>query len=288
VRIIPNNAAHIGLFLRGTGSQTADLQQWQRSDGLIFGGYDASGRLYFGGSGVSDNSSLRVGGGEIYSGAANAITVNGAGALVIQAGRDVVGGSPVVVKGRASQTADAFQVQNSLGTNLIRVEATGHLQTTAGANIISGGAFAATNGQFYTPSYGTQLNFNNQRLLLAKNDANAANASLAVAQIKGLAVGTAVQTGDLLQLYKQQGDATPVASIAADGTLKTDYIKVQQLSQPAGNIALNIYHGFGVKVNYSDIETIEAGAGLIAKSPDGTRYKLTPPDGGGAATWVAA
>lgn len=37
-----------------------------------------------------------------------------------------------------------------------------------------------------------------------------------------------------------------------------------------------------------DIEVFAIAAGLIMKSPDGTRYKLTAPNGGGAATWVAA
>lgn len=35
------------------------------------------------------------------------------------------------------------------------------------------------------------------------------------------------------------------------------------------------------------LEATAAGAGLIAASPDGTRYRLAPPNGGGAASWVA-
>lgn len=35
-------------------------------------------------------------------------------------------------------------------------------------------------------------------------------------------------------------------------------------------------------------ESLTLSGGMVARSPDGTRYKLTPPNGGGAATWVAA
>lgn len=38
--------------------------------------------------------------------------------------------------------------------------------------------------------------------------------------------------------------------------------------------------------NSTGVELHSPGAGLIAKSPNGTRYKLTPPDGGGAAIWM--
>lgn len=37
-----------------------------------------------------------------------------------------------------------------------------------------------------------------------------------------------------------------------------------------------------------ELELLVAGKGIIAKSPDGTAYRLVPPNGGGAATWVAA
>lgn len=37
-----------------------------------------------------------------------------------------------------------------------------------------------------------------------------------------------------------------------------------------------------------DVEVMTNGAGVIARSPDGTRYRLFPANGGGAATWVAA
>lgn len=36
-----------------------------------------------------------------------------------------------------------------------------------------------------------------------------------------------------------------------------------------------------------DVELLKDGSGLIAKSPDGSRYRLSPPNGGGTATWVA-
>jgi len=37
-----------------------------------------------------------------------------------------------------------------------------------------------------------------------------------------------------------------------------------------------------------ELEIYSNGIGIVARSPDGTRYRLTAPNGGGAATWVAA
>ncbi len=52
--------------------------------------------------------------------------------------------------------------------------------------------------------------------------------------------------------------------------------------EPANSRAMTIYtDGSGVELN-------KVAAGYIAASPDGTRYKLTPSNGGGAASWVAA
>ncbi|CAM0033458.1 hypothetical protein VPH184E373B_0072 [Vibrio phage 184E37-3b] len=37
-----------------------------------------------------------------------------------------------------------------------------------------------------------------------------------------------------------------------------------------------------------DVESLRPGVGFVASSPDGTRYRLAPPNGGGAAEWVLA
>jgi hypothetical protein len=41
------------------------------------------------------------------------------------------------------------------------------------------------------------------------------------------------------------------------------------------------------RISKTEIEVLGTSKAFIMKSPDGTRYKLTPPNGGGAATWVA-
>jgi hypothetical protein len=43
-----------------------------------------------------------------------------------------------------------------------------------------------------------------------------------------------------------------------------------------------------VRISKTEVEILGTGKAFIMKSPDGTRYKLTPPNGGGAATWVLA
>lgn len=73
-----------------------------------------------------------------------------------------------------------------------------------------------------------------------------------------------IRLGDVAALGR------PTIMLGADGTV---------------NINRN---GGVVEVSGADVEIATVGKGLIAKSPDGTRYRLTPPNGGGAATWVPA
>ncbi len=42
-----------------------------------------------------------------------------------------------------------------------------------------------------------------------------------------------------------------------------------------------------VRISKTEVEILGTGKAFIMRSPDGTRYKLTPPNGGGAAIWVA-
>lgn len=58
------------------------------------------------------------------------------------------------------------------------------------------------------------------------------------------------------------------------------------------NNRIVVYAPSGVRcaidVTSGEVETFGLAVGLVSRSPDGTRYRLAPPNGGGAATWVAA
>jgi hypothetical protein len=43
-----------------------------------------------------------------------------------------------------------------------------------------------------------------------------------------------------------------------------------------------------VRISKTEVEILGTTKAFVMKSPDGTRYKLTPPNGGGAASWVLA
>jgi hypothetical protein len=97
-------AANVPLAVRGAVSQTANLQVWQDSSGNVLNRISSSGDMVYGrfsGSGFSTNT-----------GSATIITNNSA----------VV---PMTVKGAASQTANLQEWQNSAGTVIGSVSASG-------------------------------------------------------------------------------------------------------------------------------------------------------------------
>lgn len=95
---------NIPIVVRGAASQTAHLQQWQNSAATVLASIDANGSGRFAFFGVGTGVSLT---------AMNNTLITSA---------SLVG---VIVKGAASQTADLHQWQNSSGTVLARVDASG-------------------------------------------------------------------------------------------------------------------------------------------------------------------
>jgi hypothetical protein len=109
-----------GLIVKGAASQTADLQQWQDSTGTVKTGITSSGQLYTTQRmtiGLSGISSL----GELVVSTADAARIG------------------VVVQGVTSQTANLQEWQNSAGTVLANIPASGGLRV----NSAFGGAQAA-------------------------------------------------------------------------------------------------------------------------------------------------
>jgi hypothetical protein len=111
-----NAAGNKGVVIRGAGSQTANLQEWQNSAGTVIARIEPSGR--FGNTGGS-----YIGGpnGQVFATTTSASTI------------------PLISRGAASQSANLQEWQNSAGSVLARIGSDGTLTTplfvTPNANV---------------------------------------------------------------------------------------------------------------------------------------------------------
>ena len=108
-----NGASNIGVIIRATASQTANLQEWQTSGGTVQSKIDQYGQIVS--SLPSYLSTLYAGGG--ISGSVGQANVNPFAATTIG----------LVVRGFASQTANLQEWQNSAGTVMANVTNVGDI-----------------------------------------------------------------------------------------------------------------------------------------------------------------
>jgi len=112
-RVNNASAGTVAAIVKGAASQTADLQQWQNSAGTVYATMSPFGQLSIGSSPT------------IYSNAR--ISLNTVATTVVG----------MVIRGVASQTADLQQWQNSAGTAIAKIDASGAMFTitpTSGTN----------------------------------------------------------------------------------------------------------------------------------------------------------
>jgi hypothetical protein len=121
--IISNSASAVGLIVRSSPSQSANIQEWQTDTGAIRARVDSSGSMYIGNAitlfnaGTIDTGFLRVGSGltgMMFSVVSNSSTQIGA-----------------IIRGAASQTANLQEWQNSAGAVLARFTSSGDLNARA-------------------------------------------------------------------------------------------------------------------------------------------------------------
>jgi len=101
-------ASQIASAFRGYASQTANLTEWQNSDGTVLAKVDANGSAQFLG-----------------------LNVQGTGSGIVNIGTAAAGYVGLIIKGVASQSADLQQWQNSNGDVLANITSTGRLRVTA-------------------------------------------------------------------------------------------------------------------------------------------------------------
>jgi hypothetical protein len=124
--ITTSSASVKGLIVKGSASQTANLQEWQNSSGTLLASVNPSGAAAFASTvtafgGFSTNN------------------VSGFGGYTLGAGNAIVGISTaltnyvgIIVKGVASQTVNLQEWQNSSGTVLANIASTGQINANAG------------------------------------------------------------------------------------------------------------------------------------------------------------
>jgi hypothetical protein len=113
-------AGNLGLIVKASTSQSADLQQWQNVGGGVITAVRGDGRFY-------SSISLRANGLTSPNNTGSTIGTGDASAVTILAGSASL--QPLIVKGAASQSANLQEWQNSAGTVLARISSAGLLRT---------------------------------------------------------------------------------------------------------------------------------------------------------------
>lgn len=145
--ITASTASTVGLIIKGATSQTANLLEFKDSSGLVVGKYNSSYQMTVGSlQATVGDVQARYG---IYGGGTGYL-----GALSIVSWAANI--PTAVLRGYASQTANLTEWQNSAGTVLAKVDASGigtfaQASFAGGAAIIDGGGGAAL-GAIYTGS----------------------------------------------------------------------------------------------------------------------------------------
>ncbi len=177
--VVNDTAADVGLVIQGAASQTGNLQEWRDSAGTVLSSVGSNGVINAN-AGIASSGNLVLSPTGTYiivgtkrimqsTGGGSYIQLNFQGDLASYSGwkmRTQNGGttllvdgagntptSPVsVIKGSATQTGDLLQAQNSAGTVLAKIDASGHLTVK---NAVVQGTLTVTdsaifNGNFIT------------------------------------------------------------------------------------------------------------------------------------------
>ncbi|NCX38106.1 MAG: hypothetical protein EBX11_06595, partial [Actinobacteria bacterium] len=211
--ITASTASTVGLIIKAATSQTANLLEFQDSSGLVVGKYNSSYQMTVGSlQATVGDVQARYG---IYGGGTGYL-----GALSIVSWAANI--PTAVLRGYASQTANLTEWQNSAGTVLAKVDASGigtfaQASFAGGAATIDGGGGAAL-GAIYTGALkGSPTSYN-----FFSNVTGSPYATVVVKQLSG-------QTTNLQEWQNSSG--ITVASMDVSGKLI-----VPTLRGPAGNV----------------------------------------------------
>ena len=136
--VTAGNASYIPIVARGAASQTANLTEWQNSSGTVLSKVDSTGQI----TSTNGNQYGTIGPAGFQSGGSSGIVdihYNGGNTTIrsssaynsnasLLVGTGYSGGIGVIIKGVASQAVDLQQWQNSSGTVLAGITASGSLE----------------------------------------------------------------------------------------------------------------------------------------------------------------
>ena len=122
------SASTISLIVKGVASQTADLQQWQNSSGTVLSGISSAGDyLALQGTLLRCSTGSVFGSLQLLNGGTNESIFNPSSAGLLINNSGVTGMTVVKVRGASGQTANLQEWQNSAGTVLASINASGDL-----------------------------------------------------------------------------------------------------------------------------------------------------------------
>ena len=205
-----NTASNIGLIIKGAASQTANLQEWQNSAGTVLAYVNASGDGIF--SNAVTTNDIKAYYGKISSNAqALGVSLGQISAIISSA--STIG---LVIRGTTSQSANLQEWQNSAGSILTSISATGKLtitNTSAADSLIE--ANGAGGGQFSVSAYGgISTNAGLQSIGASSYFGGYGGTSNVVVNV----TGASGQTGDLQRWTNFAG--VTLAQITASGSLE--------------------------------------------------------------------
>ena len=250
----------VGILVRGIASQTGDLQQWQNSAGTTLAAVTSGGRIWAGSMTVATSG---------------AVTAGSQFGVVISSASTV----GVGIKAAASQTANLQEWQNSAGTVLSKVTATGMLDITPASgdtinfrNASGGLTLWGGNSSYYmnTGLYMTGGSWAAGRL--GVDTSGAANVGIVVR-------GAASQTANLQEWQNSSG--TILARVSSGGAIVTSGVGVfgsqsalnnSQLTVLNGNAAYPAITVKGIASQTANLQEWQNSAGtvLVKVGPDGT------------------
>jgi len=183
--------AQQGIIVRGAASQISNLQEWQNSAGTVLARVDSNGSIYSGLNLYVSNAALFTTSASNYYNATVSIDAQGAAY------------SGLVIRGRASQSANLQEWQNSAGTVVARVDNGGNsLFNTVNLTYLQN---AAASGPYL------ELGANN--IIAVANGA---------AKVPFIARGAASQTANLFETQDSSGNTlvSLTATVSSTNTLK--------------------------------------------------------------------
>jgi hypothetical protein len=201
----------VGIIVRGATSQSANLQEWQNSSASVLAQVDAYGSASFGGNNTYGSS--------IGVGVAGSASQKG-----------------ITIRGTTSQTADLQQWQNSSGTVLSKVDASGY------GYFLQGQATPTFSSNAYT-----LVSTDAGQLLLASNSSTAGTVYVPTDATYNFPIGTQItilQTGSGQLTVSAATPATTTIN-STGATAASPKCRVQFSAMTLWKSAANTWYAFG-------------------------------------------